>query len=79
MTIEQDLQLKLMFDAISKPSTTKEDLITILTSLQHQNYILSNSMMNLVKQWPKTPPTATDQNTTNEGPSRPGILFGLQI
>jgi len=77
MTIEQDLQLKLMFDAISKPSTTKEDLITIFMSLQHQNYILSNSMMNLVKKWPK--PTKEDQNTTNEGPSRPGILFGLQI
>ena len=77
MTLEQDLQLKLMYDAITKPTTTKEDIITILMSLQHQNFILSNSMMNLVKKWPK--PTKEDQNTTSEDQSRPGILYGLQI
>ena len=77
MTLEQDLQLKLMYDALIKPTTTKEDIITILMSLQHQNFILSNSMMNLVKKWPK--PATKDQDTTNEGQSRPGILFGLQI
>jgi len=75
--MEQDLQLKVMFDAISKASSKKEDIITILMSLQHQNFILSNSMMNLVKKWPK--PSTQDPLTTSEGQSRPGILYGLQI
>jgi len=77
MTVEQDLKLKLMYDALIKPTTTKEDIITILMSLQHQNFILSNSMMNLVKKWPK--PSTQDPLTTSEDPSRPGILYGLQI
>ena len=64
-------------DGVSRPETTKEDIITIFLALQHQNFILSNSLMNLVKKWPKHPPK--DQNTTKEGQSRPGILFGLQI
>ena len=79
MTVEQDLKLRQISDGLSRPETTKEDIITVFLALQHQNFILSNSLMNLVKQWPKTPPTSTDQNTTNEDQSRPGILFGIKI
>ncbi len=77
--MEQDLKLRQIADALSRPETTKEDIITVFLALQHQNFVLSNSLMNLVKQWPKTPPTSTDQNTTNEDQSRPGILFGIKI
>ena len=79
MTVEQDLKMRQISDGLSKPETTKEDIITVFLALQHQNFILSNSLMNLVKQWPKHPPTTTDPDTTNEDQSRPGILYGIKI
>jgi hypothetical protein len=34
------------------PEAKKEDIITIFMALQHQNFVLSNTVSNLVKQWP---------------------------
>jgi hypothetical protein len=34
------------------PKADKEDLVTILLALQHQNFVLCNNVTNLVKQWP---------------------------
>ncbi len=42
------------------PSADKEDLVTILIALQHQNYVLCNTVANLVKQWP-IPPSTTPE------------------
>ena len=81
LTTEQDLQMRLMYDAVSKPSTQREDVTTILMALQHQNFILSNSLMNLVKKWPS--PTRSqmtkDLPTTKEVKPRFGTLFGITI
>ena len=33
----------------------KEDIITVFLALQKQNFILSNSLMNLVESWPQEP------------------------
>jgi hypothetical protein len=30
----------------------KDDIITLVLALQHQNYILGNSITNLVQHWP---------------------------
>jgi len=89
LTTEQDLQMRLMYDAVSKPSTQREDVTTILMALQHQNFILSNSLMNLVKKWPSptrskqgTPSasaTTPDLPTTKEVKPRFGTLFGITI
>jgi len=89
LTTEQDLQMRLVYDAISKPSTTKEDVNTILMALQHQNFILSNSLMNLVKKWPSPTRsnqkinshlrTTKDQAITKEVKPRFGTLFGITI
>jgi len=87
LTTEQDLQMRLVYDAISKPSATKEDVNTILMALQHQNFILSNSLMNLVKKWPSptrsnqkiNSQTTKDQAITKEGKPRFGTLFGITI
>jgi hypothetical protein len=49
----------------------KEDFITLMLALQHQNFVLGNSLTNLVKQWP----TPTDLNITNEGLPMFGILL----
>ena len=88
MTLEQDLELRKFYDAISQDGVAKDDLMTVIMALKHQNYILSNSMMNLVKKWPttstsKTAPnvkaTKKDQPTTKEAKPRFGTLFGITI
>ena len=33
------------------PEARKEDIITILISLQHQNFCLANTLKNLLKNW----------------------------
>tara|TARA_R100001594_G_scaffold46193_1_gene79249 strand:+ start:1461 stop:1634 length:174 start_codon:yes stop_codon:yes gene_type:complete len=38
---------------LPKDEVVKEDIVTLLLALQKQNFILSNSMMNLVKSWPR--------------------------
>ncbi len=70
--MEQDLKLRLLYDNISKPDTTKEDLITVFMALQEQCFVLGNSLTNLVHKWPK-PPMAPD--ITKEDRSKSGILF----
>ena len=54
--MEQDLKLRLLYDGISNPETPREDIITVFMALQEQNFVLSNSLTNLVNKWPKKPP-----------------------
>ena len=42
------------------PKADREDLITLMTALQHQNYVLCNTVSNLVKEWPIHPPTTPE-------------------
>tara|TARA_R100000008_G_scaffold4744_1_gene2951 strand:- start:122 stop:298 length:177 start_codon:yes stop_codon:yes gene_type:complete len=30
----------------------KEDIITLIVALQHQNFVMGNSIENLIKNWP---------------------------
>ena len=69
LTPEQDLRLRLIWDACNKPETDKKDIITFLMALQKQNFVLGNSITNLIKKWPKVPPTI------NEVPAMFGILL----
>ena len=84
MTLEQDLEMRKFYDAISQDEVDKDDVLTVVMALKHQNFILSNSMMNLVKKWPtlstsSTAPTTKDQTTTKEVKPRFGTLFGITI
>jgi len=47
----------------------KEDIITLFLALQKQNFVLGNSLTNLLEKW----------NTIEEDQSRSGILFGIRI
>jgi len=47
----------------------KEDIITLFLALQKQNFVLGNSLTNLLKKW----------NTIEEERSNAGILFGIRI
>ncbi len=72
LTVEQDFQLRKIYDQLTKPETKKEDIITVFMALQEQNFVLGNSLTNLVKKWPRI---QRDQITTNEALSMFGILL----
>ena len=55
LTTEQDLRLRLIADQLKKDEVKKEDIITVYLALQKQNFVLSNSLMNLVDNWPQEP------------------------
>jgi hypothetical protein len=59
LTMEQSFKLRRMRDMM--PEASKEDLITILDALQHQNFCLCNTVSNLVKNWPARPTTPEAQ------------------
>tara|TARA_B100000424_G_C22823632_1_gene440407 strand:+ start:174 stop:371 length:198 start_codon:yes stop_codon:yes gene_type:complete len=54
---------------LGKDETRKEDLITVFLALQKQNFVLINSLTNLVEKWPKV------HHITNEVPAMFGILL----
>ena len=58
-------------DALRKEESAKGDIITIFLALQKQNFVLSNSLTNLLKNWPK--PTQLDPTTIDEVLSKFGI------
>ena len=72
--MEQDLKLRTMYDALSKPETEKEDIITLIMALQKQNFVLGNSLTNLVDKWQERL-TQMDLNTTREVLPMFGILY----
>jgi hypothetical protein len=61
--------MRLLEDRLNNDDVDKKDIITVFLALQKQNFVLANSMINLVKQWPKAPPI------TNEVPAMFGILL----
>ena len=63
--MEQSFKIRRLEDLL--PKADKEDIITLFMALQRQNFALSNTVSNLVKQWPNHLPT------TQEAPSKPGI------
>ena len=71
VTLEQEFKLRQIEDALNKDDTRKEDIITVFMALQKQNFVLTNSLSNLLKNWPK--PTQQDQATIDEVLSRFGI------
>ena len=69
LTMEQEFQMKKLELRLKSGEVKFEDLATVFVALQHQNYLLSNSITNLVEKWPKVPPII------NEVPAMFGILL----
>ncbi len=67
--MEQDLKMRMIKDQLNKDDVRKEDIITVFLALQKQNFVLTNSLFNLIEQWPKVQPTI------NEVPAMFGILL----
>jgi hypothetical protein len=49
--------MRLIADKLKRDDVRKEDIITVFLALQKQNFVLSNSLMNLIESWPKEPTT----------------------
>tara|TARA_R100000458_G_C8079014_1_gene114576 strand:+ start:324 stop:521 length:198 start_codon:yes stop_codon:yes gene_type:complete len=64
----------MIYDSISKPEVDKTDIVTVFMALQEQNFVLANSLTNLVKKWPKTP----IQPITKEELLKSGTLFVIK-
>ena len=77
LTLEQDLKLRQIKDAIEHPETDRKDVNTVFLALQKQNFVLANSLTNLLEKWPK-PPIMLDHNITDVEPSKSGILFVIK-
>ena len=70
LTYEQDLKMRVLKDKLNENyDNHKEDIITLFLALQKQNFVLGNSLENLLKKW----------NTIEEDQSKSGILFGIRI
>ena len=59
LTMEQDLKIRQIKDALEKAETTKEDIIIVFLALQRQCFVLGNNMSNLLKNWNKPQDRAT--------------------
>ena len=77
LTLEQDLKLRQIKDSIENHETSREDVNTVFLALQKQNFVLANSLKNLLEKWP-TPPMIADPNITGVDPSLSGVLFVIK-
>ena len=66
LTMEQQFKMRQIEDALNRPDSRKEDIITVFIAMQHQNFVLSNNLKQLLMEWWK------DQTTTNVVPSKYG-------
>ena len=71
LTLEQQFKMRQIEDALKNDESAKEDIIIVFLALQKQNFVLSNSLTNLLKNWPK--PTQLDPTTIDEVLSKFGI------
>ncbi|MBR54416.1 hypothetical protein CMK19_11705 [Candidatus Poribacteria bacterium] len=67
--MEQDLQMRILDDRLNSGEVAYEDLVTVFLAMQRQNFVMGNSIKNLIKKWPKVHPTI------NEVPAMFGILL----
>lgn len=75
LTMEQEFKLKRLELLLQEAS--KDDIITVFLSLQHQNFVLGNTVSNLIHKWPISN-HPTDPDTINEVLLKFGTLFEIK-
>ena len=60
LTVEQEFKIRRLTDLL--PEANKDDIITLLLALQRQNFCLSNTVSNLVKNWNTDHPPITPED-----------------
>ena len=61
LTMEQDLKLRLLEDRLNSGDVDIKDVATVFIALQKQNFVLCNSITNLVNKWPKVHPIIIEE------------------
>jgi hypothetical protein len=61
LTMEQEFKMRQIEDALKSPEVRKEDLITVFVAMQHQNFVLSNNIKQLLAQWQIHPLTTPEE------------------
>ena len=61
LTLQQDLKLRQLEIQLNRDDIDIKDVITVFLALQKQNFVLSNSLTNLVNKWPKVQPTINEE------------------
>mgnify|MGYP003142005267 CR=1 FL=1 len=69
LTLEQDLQMRKLEISLNSGKIKHEDIVTVFLAMQRQNFVMGNSIKNLIDKWPKVHPTI------NEVPAMFGILL----
>ncbi len=67
--MEQDLKLRQLEIRLESGEVDYKDIVTVFLAMQKQNFVMANSILNLIEKWPKVPPTI------NEDLSMFGILL----
>jgi len=57
LTFEQEFRYKQLELALNNPDVRAEDIKTLFLAVTKQNYCLTNTIKNLLKEWPSHPPT----------------------
>ena len=52
LTMEQDLKMRLLEDRLKTGDIDYKDIVTVFLAMQRQNFVLGNSLKNLVDHWP---------------------------
>jgi len=68
--MEQDLKLRQLEIALEREDVDMKDVATVFIALQRQNFVMANSITNLIDKWPTVPATI------KEVPAMFGILLG---
>jgi hypothetical protein len=57
--VEQEFKMRRLTDLL--PKADKKDIVTVYLALQKQNFVLANTVSNLIKQWPNHPHTTHEE------------------
>jgi len=71
LTVEQEFQLKKLELKLNNSEVDMEDLKTVFLAMQHQNFVLANSLTNLVEKWPSPPDMIPDISFINFSIKKP--------
>ena len=71
LTVEQEFQLKKLELKLNNGEVNIEDLKTVFLAMQHQNFVLANSLTNLVEKWPPPPDMIPDISFINFSMKKP--------
>ena len=72
LTLEQEFTLRHIEEMLNKDTVRIEDLKTLYLAITKQNFCLTNSIRNLLKEWP------TALTTTDVGMSKYGISLEIK-